>query len=431
MSRNFERKKMKLATIFFEKKKMESGPNYLDINDFTIEQENPEDWEYPRIFILNEKATNTKYAAKELNAEIYSTPKNQKVLDRYLISLNQLHHPTILRYRGYSNVSLRDQKKWQPTIVTEFLENRSLQEKFDEIKRGINQQEWTPTKKFIDLIGIVYALKYLHQNKILHGNLKPSNVLLDKNFNPKICDFLQCQKLSEIKSSSQIYLAPEILKGEVGGNASDVYSFGIIAYELVTGSLPYPDISEINTNVLNQIIEGSLRPIFPSNFNANMKSLIERCWDPDYLKRPSFDEIFTKITQNVNDFQKDVDLNELNSYLKSLNENISMPAIKKNHFDEDDLKKIFHFYLSSDRVGGYFKFALGEAFSSGNSEIVNALFSLKLVDINTVYISLLFILMKFKIIFLFISFSTSILFNRISIFFVFNKIFNFYLSNFK
>lgn len=363
---------------------MDSEEYFIDINDFTVEQDNPEGWEYSRIFILKEKTTDVKYVAKELNAETYSTPKYQKLFNRYLITLSQLRHPSISRYRGFSYISLRDQKKWQPTILTEFEENRSLQEKLDEVRRGINHQEWTPTKKFIDLIGIVSALKFLHENKILHGNLKPGNILLDKNFYPKVCDFLHCQKLNDTKLNA--YLAPEVLQGEIGGNASDVFSFGIIAYELFTGSVPYPDISEFNMKVMNQIIEGSLRPKFPSNFSAHLKSLIERCWDSDYLKRPSFDEIFSKLTQNVSDFQKEVDENELNNYLQILNGDNSTTVSEKPHNDGDDLRKIFHFYLSNEGVKNYFYFGLSEAFSSGNAEIVNILLSLKLVDINSVYV---------------------------------------------
>lgn len=371
---------------------MKSDSNFVDINDFIIEKSNTESEEFSRILIVKEKSTNIKYAAKELNIDLYSTPKSQESLTNDISLLSKIQHNAIAKYRGFSYISFREQKKWQPTILTEYAENRSIQQIFNEINRGIEQKKWTSTKKIIVLIGIASAMNYLHQNNMIHGNLKPGNVLLDRNFYPKICDILQCKKLSDIKMTSPSYIAPEILQGEAGGSSSDVFSFAVIAYEILTETKAYPNISEFNMKVMNQIIDGSLRPNIPSNFNKNMKELLEKCWCNDHLKRPSFEEIFEKLSHNFKDYQDEIDENEVNNYLQLIDQSIPISPEDRPKPVNDDLQMIFRFYFTNQKVGSYFQYSLGEAFASGNSEIVKLLLSTNLININSTFVSFVNIL---------------------------------------
>lgn len=368
---------------------MYSEDNIIDVKDFVIVPNNPDDWKYSNIFIVIEKSTNNKFVAKELNIEIYSSPTNQKLLLYDLSILDKLYHIAIAKNRGFSFISLKEPQKWQPTLLTEFTENHSLQEKLDDIRRGINSKDWTPTKKYINIVGICAGLNYLHDKIQTNNNLKPSNILLDKNLYPKICDFIQSHKPNEMKMSSQIYIAPEILQEGSKGSSSDVYSFGIIALEIITGEKPYQHISEFNMKIINQIIEGSLRPKIPSNINKNMKELIERCLDSDYIKRPSFDEIFSKLTQNFKNYQNDIDEKEFIEYLKLLSEKNPKDGQLQKQLNINDFKNLFLFYLTNAKNKKMFQFSLSDAFSNGNSEIVRTLLSLKMIHINTIYIFIL------------------------------------------
>lgn len=364
---------------------MKSENTFIDINDFILEKDDAESEKFPRILFVKEKSTNIKYSAKELDIELYTSPESQESLDHNIYFLSKIHHNAIAKYRGFSYVSFQEQKKWQPTILTEYAENKSIQQKTNELSRGINQQDWTSTKKYIVVLGISSAMNYLHQNNIIHGNLKPGNVLLDKNHYPKICDLLQCKKLSDDKMTSPAYVAPEILQGELGGSKSDVYSFAMVAYEILTGTKPYPSITEFNVKVMNQIIDGSLRPNIPSNFNKNMKELLEQCWDKEISKRPTFTEIYSRLSQNFKDFQDEIDENEINSYLQSIADSGEILPEERPKGINDDFQMFLRFFFKNPKVGPYFQYSFGEAFASGNSEIVNLILSTKLIDVNSTY----------------------------------------------
>ncbi len=96
------------------------------------------------------------------------------------------------------------------------------------------------------------GLRAMHRMEMIHQDLKPDNVLIDKNNTLKIIDFgsTRIAGLAEIKSVLQhnhivgtaSYSAPEYFRGEQGTNRSDIFSLGVIAYEMFTGQLPYGEI---------------------------------------------------------------------------------------------------------------------------------------------------------------------------------------------
>ena len=100
---------------------------------------------------------------------------------------------------------------------------------------------------------IARGLRYMHRMEMIHQDLKPDNVIIDKNNTLIIIDFgsTKVAGLAEIKSvvehsnilGTANYAAPEYFIGKKGTNQSDIYSLGIIAYEMFTGKLPYGKIS--------------------------------------------------------------------------------------------------------------------------------------------------------------------------------------------
>ena len=153
--------------------------------------------------------------------------------------LSKVDHPMILRFIGYC-LNNFDSNPF-PAIITEFLPNGSLN---DEIKisiNGIASDEWTSTSKYIILLGISLGMNYLHLKHIVHRDLKPTNILIDENYYPKICDFgfskITEKELNQIKMSSYLgtplYIAPEILSHESYTYKVDIYSFALIACEIL------------------------------------------------------------------------------------------------------------------------------------------------------------------------------------------------------
>jgi serine/threonine protein kinase len=88
-------------------------------------------------------------------------------------------------------------------------------------------------------------MSYLHKKKILHCDLKSQNILITDDWNVKICDFGLARYKNKFddenvgKVGTPHWMAPEILRGEKFRDGSDVYSFGIIVWEMVNGEIPY------------------------------------------------------------------------------------------------------------------------------------------------------------------------------------------------
>ncbi|XP_043694827.1 rust resistance kinase Lr10-like [Telopea speciosissima] len=155
-------------------------------------------------------------------------------------TIGTIHHINVVRLVGFCADGYRR------ALVYEFLQNESL-EKFifsRDTKRPVLGWE-----KLQDIaIGIAKGLEYLHQGcdlRILHFDIKPHNILLDENFNPKISDFGLAKLFSKDESAISMtaargtigYIAPEVFSRNFGhvSHKSDVYSFGIVLLEMVGG----------------------------------------------------------------------------------------------------------------------------------------------------------------------------------------------------
>jgi serine/threonine protein kinase len=149
---------------------------------------------------------------------------------------------------------------------------------------------------------LVEGVDYLHQNGIIHRDLKLENILLDKNRNIKIIDFGFANVIQGISDGllmtscgSPCYAAPElVMKDEYVGELADIWSCGIILYAMLCGTLPFeddPDNEGGENMVLLYKYIMNTRLTFPHPLSSAARHLVQRILNTDPSKRARFDEI--------------------------------------------------------------------------------------------------------------------------------------------
>ena len=173
----------------------------------------------------------------------------------------QLKHPSILQFVGFSPQSFKKEPK--PVVITELYPSKSLADILRMDKKNHKITDWDATKKLMNIYGIASAMKCLHSHGIIHRNLKPSNIIVDDSLLPKLSDFGICthllmmnsmtfQSASKIQGSS-VYSAPEVIFSGECTKASDVYSFSMIVYEIMTKEKQAVNVGKISGFVSNAL----------------------------------------------------------------------------------------------------------------------------------------------------------------------------------
>src|SRR5258706_622298 len=162
--------------------------------------------------------------------------------------LTSLHHPNIVPIQDFYIVPSKNPGEATASmacIITDYIEAQTLA---DYIRATPGLGKLPPRAEILHLFASLrMAIDYGHQNGIVHGNIKPSNILLDKCTTshskigePLLSDFEWSSLLRNSNGSNMpLYLAPEQIKGYPANERSDVYALGVILYELCTGGLPF------------------------------------------------------------------------------------------------------------------------------------------------------------------------------------------------
>ena len=265
------------------------------------------------VYLIRKKNTNEYYAAKII--KYFNEETTYKLMiNREISIMMRITHSTLIRFIGYSLEDFEGNNN--VTIIMEYHEKGSLSKYLQDSRTGNADIEFDNTKRQIILIGIAYGMSFLHKNHIIHRDLKPSNILLDNELKPHIIDFGLSKFYEEGKPQSsiqqvgtKIYMSPETIEENVYNEKTDVYSFGILMFEVITNQIPYPDfqngkITEYKFN--NQVVQENFRPIFDFPVKDSIKNLIKRCWSKNSNERPTFEELFNKLAFNDENWIIDV-----------------------------------------------------------------------------------------------------------------------------
>ena len=246
---------------------------------------------------------------------------SQKTFEREISNLIALDHPCVVTLVGYALPCKLTKHRF--AVFTEYVSGGSLSDAICALCSPGRGCPWfNSTARATIVVGLVHCMKYVHSLGIIHRDLKPSNVLLDEEHRPLVCDFGSSRVLSgdlTLTQSPQLtlyYAAPEFGDEDVAYDSKvDVYSFGVMLYEIVTGQLALRHLNQYQ--VLPFILRGK-RPVIPDEVLPFTRSLITRCWSGDPSERPSFSEICSELWKHNFRIFEDVDSGAVASYARSL-----------------------------------------------------------------------------------------------------------------
>ena len=195
------------------------------------------------IVYLAEDDTGKCVALKRLLAGSIAGPRHRLRFEREVIATQSLDHPGIVKVLGMVEL------EHQPVIVMEWVEGQDIR------RWAISGEQGPRSREEIVSMGIKVseAIAHAHRRGVIHRDLKPSNILVDNEGQPRLLDFglarlENLEDMDPVTLSSEFlgtpaYASPEQVKG-LGNEVdtrTDIYSLGVILYELLTGHLPFPN----------------------------------------------------------------------------------------------------------------------------------------------------------------------------------------------
>jgi len=208
-------------------------------------------------------------AVKILTPQMAAVPDYVRRFGREAAAMAQLDHPGIVRLLG------RGKAGQHVYIAMELLDGESL-------RTWAHRNRPTARQLAMLLAQVAHALAYAHARAVIHRDLKPDNVLVTKDLRTKVLDFglaglhaegAQCLTQSNVAMGTANYMAPEQRKdAKRADHKADIYSFGVMTYELLTGELPvgkFPAPSKVVTGL-----------------DLRWDALIERCLESNPAARP-------------------------------------------------------------------------------------------------------------------------------------------------
>jgi len=241
---------------------------------------------FGKAFLCSRDSDDDLCVIKQIKVEDMTKQEKEDVINESTI-LSKLDHPNIIKFFEFF-----ESKTPQQTfnIVTEYADGGDLSEK-------IKEQNKTPFKEsdILDYFTqICLALKHIHEKKIIHRDLKSGNVFLMKSGLVKLGDFgiAKTFKNTMDKAKTMVgtpyYLSPEIIQGKLYDNKSDIWSLGVLLYEMMTFKMPF----EANTLPMlsMKIMRGNYTP--PSSmYTKDLREIVSKCLMVDPSRRPSIREI--------------------------------------------------------------------------------------------------------------------------------------------
>lgn len=241
--------------------------------------------EWTRGPVLGRGSTATVSAATSSSNDVFavksSVLSHSESLQKEQNFLSILNHPNVVSYKG-CDITTQDNKM----VYNIFIDYMSAGSINDLIKRR-NGEGLTNLEIASYTRQIVKGLEYIHNNGIVHCDIKGANILLNNN-GAKIGDF-GCAKWAHPHrvgpiSGTPMFMAPEVARGEEQGFPADVWAVGCTVIEMATGNSPWPNADD-PVSVLYRIAFSDEIPVIPDGFSDQAKDFVSKCLIRDPKQR--------------------------------------------------------------------------------------------------------------------------------------------------
>ncbi|KAK7845462.1 serine/threonine-protein kinase STY13 [Quercus suber] len=232
------------------------------------------------------------YNGEDVAIKILERPENdpekaqlmEQQFQQEVMMLARLKHPNIVRFIG----ACRKPMVW--CIVTEYAKGGSVRQFL--MKR---QNRAVPLKLAVkQALDVARGMAYVHEFGLIHRDLKSDNLLINADKSIKVADFGVAR--IEVKTEGMTpetgtyrWMAPEMIQHRPYTQKVDVYSFGIVLWELITGLLPFPNMTAVQAAFA--VVNKGVRPIIPNDCLPTLSEIMTRCWDANPDVRPPFTEV--------------------------------------------------------------------------------------------------------------------------------------------
>ncbi|KAJ9172896.1 hypothetical protein P3X46_016089 [Hevea brasiliensis] len=232
------------------------------------------------------------YNGEDVAIKILERPENDQEMAKLMeqqfqqevMMLATLKHPNIVRFVG----ACRKPLVW--CIVTEYAKGGSVRQFL--MKR---QNRAVPLKLAVkQALDVARGMAYVHGLGLIHRDLKSDNLLIFGDKSIKIADFgvarieVQTEGMTP-ETGTYRWMAPEMIQHRPYTQKVDVYSFGIVLWELITGMLPFQNMTAVQAAFA--VVNKGVRPVIPNDCLTALGEIMTRCWDANPDIRPPFIEV--------------------------------------------------------------------------------------------------------------------------------------------
>jgi len=274
-----------------------------------------------------------RYAIKKLTKDLYQARPEQTFISGVIDImievkyLSIISHPNIIKMRAIADSEPCSRDFF---ILLDRLDETLTQRvdvwKKEKGKGGIfkksKDKDTDFTHRLIVGLDIVSALKYLHDNNIVYRDLKPDNLGFDVRDDVKLFDFGLARELEDKdkvgddvyqmsgNTGSARYMAPEVALSQPYNKTADIYSFGIILWQICELETPFKSYDMVRFR--QKVVNGGTRPKINKKWSTSLSILLGRCWANDLKQRPSSEETMDLLRTNIlgqessNDYELDI-----------------------------------------------------------------------------------------------------------------------------